>query len=127
MNNRRIHLVLPLDQVSIGIFDPQNERWQIAFFSKVLMRDSHRQGAIEVALAISRLIAMAPQALVRQARDDFGCGEKHSRALEHMVEGIRDGHATAVLAASIFHFGEQSVREAKSYMAKAGLPMRLDP
>jgi len=47
--------------------------------------------------------------------------------LDHMVEGIRDGHATAVLAASIFHFGEHSVREAKSYMAKAGLPMRLDP
>ena len=47
--------------------------------------------------------------------------------LDHMVEGIRDGHATAVLAASIFHFGEYSVREAKSYMAKAGLPMRLDP
>lgn len=47
--------------------------------------------------------------------------------LEHMVEGIRDGHATAVLAASIFHFGEHSVREAKAYMAKAGLPMRLDP
>ena len=40
--------------------------------------------------------------------------------LEHMVEGIRDGHATAVLAASIFHFGEHSVREAKAYMAKAG-------
>jgi imidazole glycerol-phosphate synthase subunit HisF len=48
-------------------------------------------------------------------------------SLEHMVEGIRDGHATAVLAASIFHFGEHSVREAKAYMAKAGLPMRLDP
>jgi len=47
--------------------------------------------------------------------------------LAHMVEGIRDGHATAVLAASIFHFGEHSVREAKLYMAKAGLPMRLDP
>jgi len=47
--------------------------------------------------------------------------------LEHLVEGIRDGHATAVLAASIFHFGEHSVREAKAYMAKAGLPMRLDP
>jgi len=47
--------------------------------------------------------------------------------LEHLVEGIRDGHATAVLAASIFHFGEHSVREAKNYMAKAGLPMRLDP
>jgi cyclase len=47
--------------------------------------------------------------------------------LDHLVEGIRDGHATAVLAASIFHFGEHSVREAKAYMAKAGLPMRLDP
>jgi len=47
--------------------------------------------------------------------------------LDHMVEGIRHGHATAVLAASIFHFGEHSVREAKAYMAKAGLPMRLDP
>ncbi len=47
--------------------------------------------------------------------------------LEHLVEGIRDGHATAVLAASIFHFGEHTIREAKDYMARAGLPMRLDP
>jgi cyclase len=47
--------------------------------------------------------------------------------LDHLVGGIRDGHATAVLAASIFHFGEHSVREAKQYMAKAGLPVRLDP
>jgi cyclase len=47
--------------------------------------------------------------------------------LDHLVEGIRDGHATAVLAASIFHFGEHTVREAKAHMAKAGLPMRLDP
>jgi cyclase len=47
--------------------------------------------------------------------------------LQHLVEGIRDGHATAVLAASIFHFGEHTVREAKTYMAAAGLPMRLDP
>lgn len=47
--------------------------------------------------------------------------------LEHLVEGVRDGHASAVLAASIFHFGEYSVREAKEYMARAGLPVRLDP
>jgi cyclase len=47
--------------------------------------------------------------------------------LEHFVEGIRDGHASAVLAASIFHFGEYSVRDAKNYMAGAGLPVRLDP
>jgi cyclase len=47
--------------------------------------------------------------------------------LDDMVAGIRDGHATAVLAASIFHFGEYTVRQAKDHMAKAGLPMRLDP
>jgi cyclase len=47
--------------------------------------------------------------------------------LDHLVDGIRDGHATAVLAASIFHFGEFSVRQAKEHMARAGLPMRLDP
>src|SRR5215475_6485148 len=46
--------------------------------------------------------------------------------LDHLVEGIRDGHASAVLAASIFHFGEHSVRQAKQHMAHAGLPMRLD-
>jgi imidazole glycerol-phosphate synthase subunit HisF len=46
--------------------------------------------------------------------------------LQHLVDGIRDGHATAVLAASIFHFGQHSVGEAKQFMAKAGLPLRLD-
>jgi cyclase len=46
--------------------------------------------------------------------------------LDHLVDGIRDGHATAVLAASIFHFGEFTVREAKEHMARRGLPMRLD-
>ena len=47
--------------------------------------------------------------------------------LDHLVEGIREGHATAVLAASIFHFGEFTIRQAKDHMARAGLPMRLDP
>ena len=46
--------------------------------------------------------------------------------LDHMVEGIRDGGASAVLAASIFHFGEFTIREAKQHMAAAGLPVRLD-
>ena len=44
--------------------------------------------------------------------------------LEHMVEGIRDGHATAVLAASISHFGLYSIAEAKAHMAAAGVPIR---
>jgi cyclase len=45
--------------------------------------------------------------------------------LDHLVEGIRDGHATAVLAASIFHFGTFTIAQAKAHMAKAGLPVRL--
>jgi imidazole glycerol-phosphate synthase subunit HisF len=46
--------------------------------------------------------------------------------LDHLVEGVRHGHASAVLAASIFHFGTYSIGEAKRCMAAAGLPMRLD-
>jgi len=46
--------------------------------------------------------------------------------LDHLVEGVREGHASAVLAASIFHYGEHSIGEAKRFMAAAGLPMRLD-
>jgi len=46
--------------------------------------------------------------------------------LDHLVEGVREGHAAAVLAASIFHFGTYSIREAKEHMARAGVPVRLD-
>ena len=45
--------------------------------------------------------------------------------LDHMVEGIRDGHATAVLAASIFHFGTFRIGEVKTHLAAAGIPVRL--
>jgi cyclase len=47
-------------------------------------------------------------------------------SLDHMVAGVRDGHASAVLAASIFHFGEHTVLEAKQKLAAAGLPVRID-
>lgn len=46
--------------------------------------------------------------------------------LDDLVAGVRDGHATAVLAASIFHFGTYSIGQAKTYMAEHGIPMRLD-
>jgi len=46
--------------------------------------------------------------------------------LDHMVEGIRDGRADAVLAASIFHFGTYTIGEAKQHMQKCGIPVRLD-
>ncbi|MFA5581375.1 MAG: imidazole glycerol phosphate synthase subunit HisF [Paracoccaceae bacterium] len=45
--------------------------------------------------------------------------------LDHLVEGVIEGHASAVLAASIFHFGTFTVREAKEHMAAAGIPVRL--
>ena len=46
--------------------------------------------------------------------------------LDHLVEGINEGHATAVLAASIFHFGIYSIRQAKAHMKAAGVPVRLE-
>jgi cyclase len=46
--------------------------------------------------------------------------------LDHLVEGIREGHATAVLAASIFHFGTYTIGEAKRHMHEAGIPVRMD-
>ena len=79
-------------------------------------RDGTRQG---FDIALTRAVADAVRVPVIASG---GVG-----TLDHLVEGIRDGHATAVLAASIFHFGEFTVRQAKNHMADAGLPMRLDP
>jgi len=45
--------------------------------------------------------------------------------LDHMVEGVTEGHASAVLAASIFHFGTYSIQETKTHMQAAGVPVRL--
>jgi cyclase len=45
-------------------------------------------------------------------------------SLEHLVEGVRDGHASAVLAASIFHFGAYRIRQAKAALGAAGIPVR---
>jgi cyclase len=79
-------------------------------------RDGTRQG---FDIALTRAIADAvPVPVIASG----GVGN-----LDHLVAGVRDGHATAVLAASIFHFGEHTVRAAKQHMAAAGLPMRLDP
>lgn len=45
--------------------------------------------------------------------------------LDHLVAGVKEGHASAVLAASIFHFGDYTIKEAKEYMAAHGVPVRL--
>src|SRR5437588_11955062 len=78
-------------------------------------RDGTRQG---FDLALTRAVADAVTVPVIASG---GVG-----SLDHMVAGIHDGHATAVLAASIFHFGEYTVRQAKDHMLRAGLPMRMD-
>ena len=49
-----------------------------------------------------------------------GCGNP-----QHMVDAVERGHADAVLAASIFHFGEYSIAETKRHMAAHGIPVRL--
>jgi imidazole glycerol-phosphate synthase subunit HisF len=46
-------------------------------------------------------------------------------SLEHLAEGVREGHADAVLAASVFHFGEFSVRQAKEHLRSRGIEVRL--
>jgi cyclase len=86
---------------------------------EILLTSMDRDGTkIGYDIALTRAVADAVRAPVIASG---GVGN-----LDHMVAGIRDGHATAVLAASIFHFGTYSVREAKEHMAAAGLPMRLD-
>ena len=47
-------------------------------------------------------------------------------ALDHFVDGVIEGHASAVLAASVFHFGQFTIGEVKTHMAAAGIPVRLD-
>ncbi len=79
-------------------------------------RDGTRQG---FDIALTRAISDAVRVPVIASG---GVG-----TLDHLVAGVRDGHASAVLAASIFHFGEFTIRAAKEHMARAGLPMRLDP
>ena len=60
--------------------------------------------------------------IYRGYRDDASGGVGN---LQHLVDGITQGHADAVLAASIFHYGQHTVQEAKAFMAGQGIPMRL--
>ena len=78
-------------------------------------RDGTRQG---FDVALTRAVADAvPVPVIASG----GVGN-----LDHLIAGVREGHAAAVLAASIFHFGEYAIRDAKERMAAAGLAMRLD-
>ncbi|MGJ0506947.1 MAG: imidazole glycerol phosphate synthase subunit HisF [Methylocystis sp.] len=86
---------------------------------EILLTSMDRDGAkIGFDIALTRAVADAVSVPVIASG---GVG-----TLDHLVAGIREGHATAVLAASIFHFGEYTIQQAKLHMAAAGLPMRLD-
>jgi imidazole glycerol-phosphate synthase subunit HisF len=86
---------------------------------EILLTSMDRDGArTGYDLALTRAIADAVSIPVIASG---GVGD-----LDHLVAGVRIGHANAVLAASIFHFGEYTIRQAKDHMAAAGLAMRLD-
>ncbi len=86
---------------------------------EILLTSMDRDGAkIGFDIALTRAVADAVNVPVIASG---GVGN-----LDHLVAGVREGHASAVLAASIFHFGEYTIQQAKRHMARAGLPMRLD-
>ncbi len=77
-------------------------------------RDGTRDG---FDLALTRAVSESVSVPVI-ASGGVGC-------LQHLVDGVLEGHADAVLAASIFHFGEYTIREAKTFMASRGVEVRL--
>lgn len=86
---------------------------------EILLTSMDRDGAQSgYDLALTRAVADASSVPVIASG---GAG-----AVEHLIAGIREGGASAVLAASIFHFGQVSIPQAKLAMARAGLPMRMD-
>lgn len=86
---------------------------------EILLTSMDRDGAkTGYDLALTRAVADAVNVPVIASG---GVGE-----LDHLVEGVREGHASAVLAASIFHFGTYTIGQAKAHMAAAGLRMRMD-
>ena len=133
-------IVVAIDAKKVGS-DNNSDRWEVfthggrtptGIDAVAYAREAARLGAGEILLtsmdrdgtregfdiALTRTIADAvPVPVIASG----GVG-----TLDHLVEGVRDGHASAVLAASIFHFGEHSIHEAKAHMAAAGVPVRLE-
>jgi imidazole glycerol-phosphate synthase subunit HisF len=86
---------------------------------EILLTSMDRDGAkCGFDLALTRAVA---EAVTIPVIASGGVGN-----LDHLVDGVREGRASAVLAASIFHFGEFTIGQAKRHMAQAGLAMRLD-
>ncbi len=94
-------------------------KWPSLGAGEILLTSMDRDGTKDgFDLALTRAIADAVSVPVVASG---GVG-----TLDHLVEGVTEGHASAVLAASIFHFGTFTIRQAKEHMAAFGVPVRLD-
>ena len=101
-----------------GIDAVEHARKLVAYGAgEILLTSMDRDGTkVGYDLALTRAIADAVSVPVIASG---GVGN-----LQHLVDGVREGHASAVLAASIFHFGEATIAQAKEKLAEAGLPVR---
>ena len=118
----------------------QPERWEI------FTHGGHKPTGIDAIAFARKVVALGAGELLVTSMDKDGTRSGYDLALmraiadavpvpvvasggvgslDDLVAGVRDGHASAVLAASIFHFGEHTIGEAKRHMAAAGIPMRL--
>jgi imidazole glycerol-phosphate synthase subunit HisF len=128
-------IVVAIDAKSVGA-----GRWEIfthggsrptGIDAVAFAREMERRGAGEILLtSMDRDGTRAgfDLALTRTVADAVGIPVIASGGvgtLDHMVAGVTEGHASAVLAASIFHFGHHTIGEAKAHMAAAGIPVRL--
>ena len=115
-SDARVHL-LPARSAHVAVLGLLQEAARLGAGEILLTsmdRDGTREGFnLELTRAISDAVSIPVIA-------SGGVG-----TLDHLVEGVRDGHASAVLAASIFHFGDHTIAEAKAHMANAGIAVRL--
>lgn len=121
--------------------DGMPPRWEV--FSHV----THKPIGVDVIDYATRMAALGAGELLVTSQDNDGTRDGYDIALtraitdavsvpvvasggagkpEHFVAAVRDGHASAVLAASVFHFGDFSIQQAKAHMAAFGVPVRLD-
>ncbi len=127
-------VVVAIDAKRVGLpGEPGADKWEVftaggrnatgidavAWAEEILLTSMDRDGTkAGFDLALTRAVARAvPIPVIASG----GVG-----TLEHFAEGVIEGEADAVLAASVFHFGTFSIREVKEYMASQGIPVRLD-
>ena len=133
-------IVVAIDAKTVSAPDEQ-PRWEI------FTHGGHEKTGIDAVEFAKKMVGLGAGEILLTSMDRDGTGEGFNipltRAitdavrvpviasggvgtLDHLVEGVNSGRATGVLAASIFHFGTYTIKEAKTYMASKGVPVRLD-